>query len=198
MRTLFTLISFVFVCGLFATNTNSSKKDPVGSGTLQEQFDAMIERSNRYQDFKVVKRVWLDRFARNISDSLNAKDAHANAQAKVISDLEAEVSGLESKLEDANANIGALELDMESISFFGATMTRSAYKSTMWIIVGILTVFGLFFLLKFKNSNILTVQAKDALERTEEEFDRFRKFARDREQLLSRELQDEINKRLAS
>ena len=198
MRTLFTLISLVFVCGTYAVDTSKNKKDPVASGSLTEQFDAMLERSNRYQDFKVVKRTWLDGFKNNFSDTLSAKDAKTSAQATVIADLENEISGLETQLAQANEEIAVLELDKESMTFFGATMDRSAYKATMWIIVGLLLFMGLFFLLKFKNSNILTVRAKEALERSEEEFDRFRKFARDREQLLSRELQDEVNKRMAS
>ena len=198
MRTLFTLISLVFICGTYAVDTSNDRKDPVAGGSLNEQFDAMLERSNRYQDFKVVKRTWLDRFKKNFSDTLSAKDAKAQGQAIVIKDLEGELAGLKAQLIQANEGIAALELDKESMTFLGATMDRSAYKATMWIIVGILTVMGLFFLLKFKNSNILTVQAKEALERSEEEFDRFRKFARDREQLLSRELQDEVNRRMAS
>lgn len=198
MRTLFTLISLVFVCGTYAAGTINDKKDPVASGSLEEQFDAMLERSNRYQDFKVVKRTWLDRFKNNISDTLSAKDAKAKAQAIVIVDLESEVAGLETQLAQANEGIASLELDKESMNFLGATMDRSAYKATMWIVVGLLTFMGVFFLLKFKNSNILTVHAKEALIRSEEEFDRFRKFSRDREQLLSRELQDEVNKRMAS
>ena len=198
MRTLFTLISLVFVCGTYAAGTTNDKKDPVASGSLTEQFDAMLERSNRYQEFKVVKRTWLDRFRNNISDTLSAKDAKARAQVTVIADLEGEVAGLEAQLAQANEGIATLELDKESMSFLGATMDRSAYKATMWTIVGILTFMGLFFLLKFKNSNILTVHAKEAMARSEEEFDRFRKFSRDREQLLSRELQDEVNKRMAS
>ena len=198
MRTLFTLISLVFVCGTYAAGTINDKKDPVASGSLEEQFDAMLERSNRYQDFKVVKRTWLDRFKVNFSDTLRAKDAKAMAQTIVITDLESDVAGLELQISNANTEIEALQLDMESMSFFGATMDRSAYKATMWTIVGILTFMGLFFLMKFKNSNILTVHAKDALDRSEEEFERFRKFSRDREQLLSRELQDEVNKRMAS
>ena len=79
MRILFTLISLVFVCATYAAGTTNDKKDPVASGSLTEQFDAMLERSNRYQDFKVVKRTWLDRFKNNISDTLSAKDAQTRA-----------------------------------------------------------------------------------------------------------------------
>ncbi len=77
-------------------------------------------------------------------------------------------------------------------------MTKSGYKFTMWTLVCLLMITALFFAIKFKNSHVLTAHAKESLARMEDEFDSFRKFARDREQLLSRELQDEVNKRAAS
>ncbi len=198
MRSLFLLINLTIVCSLFAANGTDQKKDPLTSGTLQEQFDGMLEKSNRYQDFKVVKRTMLDRFIKNINDTLQANIALTHAQAKAVNDLEMQIKGFELKLHDAHASINGLENEKESITFFGSSMSKAGYKFTMWTIVTLLFFSALFFAIKFKNSHVITSHAKDSLARMEEEFDSFRKFARDREELISRELQDEINKRAAS
>ncbi len=62
------------------------------------------------------------------------------------------------------------------------------------IIFGLL-VFLILFVYKFKNSNALTQSAKAALADVEEEFEQHRRRALEREQKISRKLQDEINKK---
>ena len=47
---------------------------------------------------------------------------------------------------------------------------------------------------KFKNSNVITKEAKKTLEETEEEFQEHRRVALEREQKIMRKLQDELNK----
>lgn len=195
MRTLFMM---VFVGVLTTANATEKKQDPLSQGTLQEQFDAMIERSNRYQDFKVVKRSWLDRFGQNINDTLQGFLSTELAQKQVVSALHKEISELKLQVEGAMGQVSNLQAEKDSMTFFGASMSKAGYKSTLWTLVGCLAFMLFFFMLKFKNSNVLTVNAKESLARTEEEFDRFRKFARDREQTISRELQNEMNKRAAS
>jgi hypothetical protein len=46
---------------------------------------------------------------------------------------------------------------------------------------------------KFKRSNIVTVQAQNAYSAMQEEFETFKKRAREKEQMLKRELQNELN-----
>jgi hypothetical protein len=60
--------------------------------------------------------------------------------------------------------------------------------------IGIL-ILGLFlFIVKFKNSNIITKQTKLKLSEIEQEFDTYRQKKLEEQQLLRRKLQDEINK----
>ncbi len=52
-----------------------------------------------------------------------------------------------------------------------------------------------FFIYKFNSSNVLTTEAKKAFQDLQVEFDNHKKSAREREQKLARQLQDELNKR---
>ncbi|MDX1316484.1 MAG: tRNA (guanine-N1)-methyltransferase, partial [Xanthomarina gelatinilytica] len=47
---------------------------------------------------------------------------------------------------------------------------------------------------KYKNSHVITKEAKKALEEIEVEFEEHRKTALEREQKVRRQLQDELNK----
>ncbi|MEX0314527.1 MAG: tRNA (guanine-N1)-methyltransferase, partial [Allomuricauda sp.] len=57
-----------------------------------------------------------------------------------------------------------------------------------------LLLFLLLFIYRFRNSNVLTSQAKEALADLEKEFEEHRRRALEREQKISRQLQDELNK----
>jgi hypothetical protein len=53
-----------------------------------------------------------------------------------------------------------------------------------------------FFIYKFNSSNVLTTEAKKSFQELQQEFDAHKKTAREREQKLARQLQDELNKRM--
>ena len=52
-----------------------------------------------------------------------------------------------------------------------------------------------FFIIKFKQSNIITIESKQALKESEKEFDIYKEKALEREQKAMRKLQDELNKK---
>ena len=80
------------------------------------------------------------------------------------------------------------------MSLFGMQMRKAGYSALMWSFIAILLALLLLFIYKFRNSNIITKQAKKSLEDTEREFDEHRSIALEREQKVRRQLQDEINK----
>jgi len=80
------------------------------------------------------------------------------------------------------------------MSLFGMQMSKTAYNLLMWSIIAGLFVFLLFFILKFKHSNVVTKEAKAALATLEDEFKAHRRTALEREQKVKRQLQDELNK----
>ncbi len=42
----------------------------LNEGTIENQFDYLIKKSNRYQEFKVVKTTWLIQLKKSAGDSL--------------------------------------------------------------------------------------------------------------------------------
>ena len=71
---------------------------------------------------------------------------------------------------------------------------KGTYKAIMWAIVAGLLLLLILFIYKFRNSNFLTQQAKVALADLEKEYEDHRRKALEREQKVSRRLQDELNK----
>lgn len=171
------------------------KKD-LSNGTIEEQFDYIISNSNRFQEYKVVKRTWLDQIASNVSDSIDVfrKDLK-NINQNVVNQ-NSEIEKLKAELEATNETLDKTNIEKDNISFFGISMKKGAYKSIMWAIVGGLAFLLVVFILRFLRSNSVTAQTKKRYDEIFEEFEAYKHKSIEDEQVLRRKLQDEINKRL--
>lgn len=178
----------------FSQNEMDDDKLSLDEGSIDNQFEYVIRRSNNFQDFKVVKKTWLYTLKAHTIDSLKAvhKDL---ADTKILVDTQAkEISDLKSSLESTQTNLEATRSEKDNIGLFGLQMNKSSYKTIMWLIIACLLALLGFFIYRFRNSNAITRQAKKNLVDIEEEFEEHRKTAVEREQKVRRQLQDEINK----
>jgi hypothetical protein len=162
--------------------------------TLEEQFVDVIDKSNRYEDYKVVKIYKLNNLKKNVIDSISSiKKDLENAQGTIavqkneIDTLTQSVASLQTDLKTSIEN-------QDGIILFGVQIAKTTYKITMWGIIGLLVLVALFLSFKFKNSNVITKSANLKLAETDEEFETHRQRALEREQQLRRKLQDEIIK----
>lgn len=162
--------------------------------TLEELFVDVIDKSNRYEEYKVVKIYKLNNLKKNVEDSIaSIKKDLENAQGTIalqkskIDTLTQSMSSLQTELNTSIEN-------QDGINLFGALINKTAYKITVWGIIGLLVLVVLYLLFKFKNSNVITKAAKLKLTETDEEFETHRQQALEREQQLRRKLQDEIIK----
>lgn len=80
------------------------------------------------------------------------------------------------------------------MALFGLPMSKTIYSLLMWAIIAVLLALLILFIIKFRNSNAITKQAKKTLAETEEEYEEHRRNSLEREQKVRRQLQDEINK----
>ena len=77
MRILKSLLLSITVCLLSLTSfsqTSNETEDKLSlnKGTIDSQFEYVIQKSNKYQDYKVVKRNWLYTLKAHTLDSLKA------------------------------------------------------------------------------------------------------------------------------
>lgn len=191
-----TLLVFLFTCTLtsFAQATAEEDKLSLNSGSIDNQFDFVIKRSNNYQDYKVVKKNWLFTLKAHTLDSLKAVHKDLADTQLVVKNQAEEISGLKLNLSNTQSDLDKTNTEKDNMALFGLQMSKTNYNVLMWTIIAGLLALLLFFIFKFKNSNAITREAKLALAETEEEFEGHRKSALEREQKVRRQLQDEINK----
>ena len=171
-------------------------------GTVESQFEYLEKKSGNYRAnnirYEVIRLFDLTKLRQNVIDSINANNKDITALKTTIAENENEINSLKAQLQETSNNLKTLTAEKDSISFFGALLSKGAYKAIMWSTVFILLLLLLFFIYRFRNSNFLTQQAKTALADLEQEYEQHRRRALEREQKISRQLQDELNKKKKS
>ena len=188
MKTNVFLIIFFFSLCSFAQEKNTE------ANTIDTQFNTIYRKSTSYQEYKVIGKIAYKDLQKNVLDSikklnteLKSKNTQISTQNATIKKFDTDNKELTAKLTDAIDN-------ENSITLFGISLTKGLFKIILFTIIIALLIFLGFFVYKFKNSNVLTVAAKDNLEDVENEYTIFRKKSIEREQKLRRQLQDEIIK----
>ncbi|MBT8264964.1 MAG: tRNA (guanine-N1)-methyltransferase [Bacteroidia bacterium] len=187
-----------------AQKTSANPKELASeASSVNDQFEFVIEASNRYRDergrlYKVVRREWLNTLRSNTLDSIKAiQDKYSQAQ-NTITTQQTEIDDLKKGLADTQNTLDSTNEEKDSMALFGMQMSKTSYNILLWSIIAGLFTLLLVFIFKFRSSNSVTRAAKKSLAETEQEFEEHRRVALEREQKVRRELQDEINKQKGS
>lgn len=188
--TFFTVLAILGISLAFAPSSYAQQS----KGSIEDQFRTIFETSSRYQDFKVVKEVSLNSLRTNVLDTLKKLRATLNNSNNTIAAHKANMDSVKAQLKSTNDKLDNTFKEKNSIRFLGILMSKEAYSRTMWIIIGLLAIVLVIFIILFKRSNKVTIQNKQDLQETRDEFEKFRKRALQREQELSRNHLAELNK----
>lgn len=196
-------LTFVFFSLLFYINVNAQEtptepeeddKLSLTEGSIDNQFEYVIQRSNNFQEYKVVKRTWLNELKSHTLDSIKAIQKNLSDTQVVVEAQSNEILELKDKLSTTNTTLTATKDEKDNMSLFGMQMSKTGYNVLMWSIIACLLALLLFFIYKYRDSNAVTKLSKKSLVEIEEEFEEHRRNALEREQKVRRQLQDELNK----
>ncbi|RMA64587.1 hypothetical protein [Ulvibacter antarcticus] len=162
--------------------------------TIEDQFVDVVDKSNNYQEFKVIKKSKINVLRKNILDSVAALENTITTAYAEIDTQKTEISTLKATLATTQDNLSVSKEKEDGIELIGILTQKSTYNTVMWSIVLVLLAILAFLFYKFKNSHAVTKDAKLRLDETESEFDAHRRKTLENEQQLRRKLQDEINK----
>ena len=190
-KTAFAAVAIFFITTSIFSQSNNKLID---TGSVKNQFEYLIDESNNFQDFKVVRATWLLKLKSNVLDSILASKKKTMDNYGTINSQKLLIDSLNIKLTESENVISGLKNEKDSISIFGMQFEKSVFKTLISLIVIGLIIALLFFITKFKQSNTITKQSKLALKHTEEEFAIYKEKALEREQKAMRRLQDELNK----
>jgi septal ring factor EnvC (AmiA/AmiB activator) len=178
--------------------TETTSEPSLDGGTINSQFDYLYQKSGNYQAdgkrYEVVRTINLDKLSQNVTDTLKAANKKAAELQDIINNQEASISSLNQKLEETSKSLLSVTEEKDSISLLGMQVSKATYNVTLWTMILALLFLLFLFIFKFRQSNVLTQEAKANLSELESEYEDHRRRALEREQRISRQLQDEINK----
>ena len=191
-KKLITLLPLLLVTVILFGQENPQTQPEDNS--LEAQFEDVIDESNNYQEYKVIKKYQINQLRKNILDSVSALETKIAASKTEIDQKAKTIDSLTSKLKTTKEDLSVSKEKENGIEILGVLTEKSTYNTIMWSII-ILLLAGLAFLFyKFKNSHKVTKNAQLKLAETEIDLETHRQKALEREQKLRRKLQDEVNK----
>lgn len=191
---------FISITVLAQDVENQEPKASLNSGTIESQFEYLYKKSPKWTDprtgqqYRTIKINNLFLFRNNVYDSLKQASNKFTVSQSTIANQKSQIDSLRVQLGTTTENLSAVTKEKDSIKLFGMQLSKAGYNSILWTIIAALTALLAFFISKFKRSNAITVMANKDKAEIEKEFDEHKQRALEREQLLRRELQDELNK----
>jgi preprotein translocase subunit SecF len=180
---------FILFLGALSTGQTASQES-----SIDNQFDQVIEESNDFQDYKVVKKSKLNDLRKLTNDKIGLLNDSILDKNSLIVAKDKRIAELNSNLEATKNTLKETNLEKSSMQFVGIQTTKSVYNLIVWSIIIGLTIILFVFIFKFKRSNTITKNSLQQLKSTEEELEDLRKRSIEKEQKLGRELQNERNK----
>ena len=192
LRNLFFLLLFVGIFSFGKAQTSESAKDM----NLHDQFKTMVDKSETYNDYKVIKQSKLTEFMGLIKDSISVLNrSKKDAYAKIVSQ-ETKLEALNTAILEKDEIIANNDEEKSTISVLGMRMNKLSYSIISLILPLLLLIIIGGLVVKLQHNNRVTNQARADLERVEKEYESHKRNTLETQMKLKRELQTERNKLL--
>lgn len=181
----------------FIINTNTlfgQAETSTAPQSLSEQFQEMKDKSETFNEYKVIKAYKLNAFWKNVSDSLSTVKGDLIVARQEITSLKGEIASLKDDLAETKEMLTQSETKNNSIAFLGADINKAVYNIILWGIILGLAVLAVSLYYAFKSSHKVTRKAKKEFEKVSADFENYRKLSQEKQIKLKRELQTEVNK----
>lgn len=192
------LLLIVFFINAIAFAQTETNKQTFNEGSIDEQFEYLLKKSSNYQEYKVVKKTMMYSLKSHVIDSLQKEKNDLIKYKDSLQKKEEAYVALQEELQTVEEELVSVTNSKNTIKLFGIPLKRDVYKSILWSLIGILFFALLYFVYIFKNSNVITQKALTDYNELEDEYNSSKTRALEREQVLNRKLQDELNKQKKS
>lgn len=183
---------FVSVFCLMMTGLTAFAQ-PEDTKTIKQQFDAVMEDTETFKQYKVVPRTTLTELSRQVSDSLNRNRSEINNLERQLTDQQDQIAQLENQLQTVTNDLNSSNELNETISFLGIDFQKSIYNVMVWGIIILLAVAVAAVYMMFKRSNKITRTTRNDLQVLTDEFDQYKTKAHEKQVKLKRDLQTAMN-----
>lgn len=189
------LLSLFIIPGFLHLHAQTSDINSIlDTLVIEDQFDYIFKRSSRYEQYKVIREVWLNQFMENLEDTVNGLRSDINELESTVNSKDQQISNLENQLASTQGDLEESIKERNSFDVFGLKIDKVAYNIIMWIIVAALIFILVVVFLLYKRSHAVTRDNIQKYETLQSEYDEFRNNARLKMEKVKREHLNEIMK----
>lgn len=188
------LVIILFLFSAPIASHSQSTEESSSDQSLRTQFQEMLDKSESYTEYKVIKRSNLSQYSKAVQDSLRANRSEINNLKSTASDQNSQISTLSKRITDLETQLAQSEELRESLSFLGLNLNKATYHTMVWLIISVLAAFGVFAYTSFIRSNKITAKTKKEYKVLEVEYEEHKKKSHEKQIKMGRELQTERNR----
>lgn len=186
--------SFRIAICFFAVATLSAQENRISSNAIGNQFNVILDKSETYRDLKIVKKQSILNLKQAVLNSISAVETDLADSKIALEQKINEISTLKKELNQTKTTLSSYTSSGPTITFLGIEFNKTFFNYLLsFILLGSITAV-VFFFLQFRKMNLTTKHSKSVLNDLEEEYQLYKRNAIEREQKISRQLQDVLNK----
>lgn len=194
-----TKIAYLFIITLLilslpVVSHSQTPEESSRNKTLKVQLQEILDKSESYTEYKVIKRISLSQYSNAVQDTVNVSRQEIKVLKNTVSDQSSQISTLSKRITDLETQLAQSEELRESLTFLGFNLNKATYHTVVWLIIGVLTAFGVFAYTSFVRSNKITAKSKKEYKALEVEYEEHKKKSHEKQIKVGRELQTERNK----
>ncbi len=190
MRASFKFISILMlIIGVVSfskiTAQESANKVYPKQATIEEQLNHVIDKSSKWENYKMVTDTWLTSLRRNTIDSINLLKNTITEKNTVITQKDTTIKKLETNLEATNQSLLKATKERNSFAVFGIIISKSLFLTLTWTIIIALSVISFVAISFYKRSHLIIKKTKEEYAKALQDFDDYRQDSRKKyEQLV--------------
>jgi hypothetical protein len=192
MRSLLTV--FVLLVVSFRVSGQTTMPDVLIKNTLKEQLNYLEERTKIYENYRAIREDMFQKIKGNISDTISAAYGRIYTLNRTVAVLNHTIDSLSTDLATTKTTLDDVTRTKNSIRIFGMEVNKLTYNSIMWlIIIGLSAIVVLGFMI-FQRKTMLTHHTEKELSELKDEFQAYRKTAREAREKMSMDHFNELKK----
>lgn len=182
----------LFIAG--STIQAQDNKAYLTEGTLEEQFNHVIDKSSSWENYKMITNSWINTLRRNTLDTLTTAKKEIALQKSLANEKEETIVTLQNTLEETQSALNLAVKEKNSFRILGLNISKGLFLTITWLII--IGLAGLSFVAigLYKRSFSVIQKNKEELSKITDEFEKYRQEARLKQEQLVIQHHKEIQK----
>jgi hypothetical protein len=190
----FVLILAILVLLATRVNCQTTIPDILIKNSLKEQLNYIEERTKIYENYRAIREDMFQKLTENITDTLSEARNNIAALYNETATLKHSIDSLNAYLVTVQTSLENITRTKNSIRFLGVEVNKTIYNLIMWTILTALAVGLVTGFLLFKRNLLVTNNTKREYRELKDEFEAYRKTAREAREKMSMDHFKEIKK----